>query len=86
LVEDITPGCPDWLNSNLWWGSWYPNTANAFTNIFPELDGFNCGYNNNYGIGHFQYGRIYRITRAVWSDCDSWSKASAVLQMEMAPS
>ena len=86
-VEDLSGGgCPDWLNYSGWWGSAYPWTANGFTNNFPELDGFACGYNAAYNNhGRFQFNRLYRITRALWSDCDGWTAASYYVANYPAP-
>jgi hypothetical protein len=82
-VKDLTTGCT-FTNYNQWWTNTYPNTANGFTNNFPEYGGSGCTPNTGYGAhGHFEYGHTYRITRGLWSGCDSWMAASAEVTLNM---
>lgn len=81
-VENLTTGCT-FTNYNKWWNNFYPNIANGFTNNFPEYGTGNCQpfppFNSH---GRFEYGHTYRITRGLWSDCDSWTSASAIVSLQ----
>ncbi len=82
-VEDLTNGCVG-QNYQEWWGSTYGN-ANGFLNDFPEYDPVTCIKNTSYIHGHFLYGHTYKISRAVWSDCDDWCTATATVSLDMNP-
>lgn len=46
---------------------WYLATTN-----FPTYNGFGPLYTPQYTPGRFQYGKLYRISRGTWGDCDGW--------------
>tara|TARA_R110000823_G_scaffold22143_2_gene66389 strand:- start:18779 stop:20803 length:2025 start_codon:yes stop_codon:yes gene_type:complete len=51
-------------------GQWWTTTTD-----FTGYDGTST--NNNSGSpGQFEYGKLYRITRGSWGECDSWNQSS----------
>ncbi|WP_026452744.1 LamG-like jellyroll fold domain-containing protein [Aequorivita capsosiphonis] len=49
-------------------GQWWTNTTD-----FKGYDGTST-YNSSVDPGQFEYGKIYKITRGTWGECNSWNE------------